>query len=212
MTSPARRGVSSSLGRGASGRSRSIPEEYGRDVLELARSWWILVVRGVLAVAFGVLAFVWPGLALEALVVLFGAFALVDGVFAIAAAVRAARRERTWWPLVVEGVSGIALGIVAFVWPGITALALLYVIAAWAIVTGVFEIAAAIRLRREIEGEWLLGLAGAASMVFGVLVVIFPGSGAVAIVWAIAAYAVLFGVLLIALGLRLRGLRSDVAA
>ncbi|HWC33017.1 MAG TPA: HdeD family acid-resistance protein [Actinomycetota bacterium] len=178
---------------------------------ELARNWWVLLVRGVLAVVFGVLALIWPGLALDVLVVLFGAFALVDGVFAIAAAIRAAERKRTWWPLVVEGVSGIALGIVAFVWPGITALALLYVIAAWAVVTGVFEIAAAIRLRREIRGEWLLAFAGAASVAFGMLVAIFPGAGALAVVWAIGAYAILFGVLLVALGIRLRGFANEPA-
>ncbi len=171
----------------------------------------MLVVRGVLAVVFGILALIWPGLALEALVILFGAFALVDGVFAIAAAIRAAERKRTWWPFVVEGLAGIALGVVAFVWPGITALALLYVIAAWAVVTGIFEIAAAIRLRREIRGEWLLALAGIASVGFGVLVAVFPGAGALAVVWGIGAYAILFGVLLLALGIRLRGFAREPA-
>jgi uncharacterized membrane protein HdeD (DUF308 family) len=172
----------------------------------LVRNWWALVLRGVLAVVFGILAIVFPGITLEALVILFGAFALVDGAFAIVAAVRAAERKRSWGALVLEGIGGIAVGILTFVWPGVTAFALLYLIAAWAFVTGVFEIVAAIRLRREITGELWLGLAGAASIAFALLVVIFPGSGAVAIVWAIGAYAIVFGVLLIGLGLKLRGL------
>jgi uncharacterized membrane protein HdeD (DUF308 family) len=171
----------------------------------LARNWWALVLRGVLAVIFGILAIVFPGITVEALVILFGAFALVDGVFAIVAAVRAAERKRSWGALVLEGIAGIALGILTFFWPGVTAFALLYLIAAWAFITGVFEIAAAIRLRREITGEFWLGLAGVASIAFALLVVIFPGSGAVAIVWAIGVYAILFGALLIGLGLRLRG-------
>ncbi|HEX2031328.1 MAG TPA: DUF308 domain-containing protein [Actinomycetota bacterium] len=172
----------------------------------LARNWWALVLRGAAAILFGILAFVWPGLTVVALVILFGAFALVDGAFALVAAWRAAERRRPWWPMALEGVAGVALGILAFVWPGVTAFALLYLIAAWAIVTGIFEIAAAIRLRKEIRGEVFLGLMGLASVAFGVVVVLFPGAGAVAVVWAIAAYAVVFGVLLVALGIRLRGL------
>ena len=172
----------------------------------LARNWWALVLRGVAAIAFGILAFVWPGLTVVALVILFGAFALVDGAFAVVAAWRAAERRRPWWPMALEGLAGVALGILAFVWPGVTAFALLYLIAAWAIVTGIFEIVAAVRLRKVIRGELLLALTGVASVAFGVLVVVFPGTGAVAVVWAIAAYAVLFGALLVALGLRLRRL------
>jgi len=172
----------------------------------LARNWWALVLRGVLAVIFGILAIVFPGITVGALVILFGAFALVDGIFAIVAAVRAAERKRSWGALVLEGLAGVALGILTFVWPGVTAFALLYLIAAWAFITGVFEIVAAIRLRREITGEFWLGLAGVASIAFALLVVIFPGSGAVAIVWVIGAYAIVFGALLIGLGLRLRAL------
>lgn len=172
----------------------------------LARNWWALVLRGAAAIAFGILAFVWPGLTVVALVILFGAFALVDGAFALVAAWRAAERRRPWWPMALEGLAGVALGILAFVWPGVTAFALLYLIAAWAILTGIFEIVAAVRLRKVIRGELLLALTGVASLAFGVLVVVFPGTGAVAVVWAIAAYAVVFGALLVALGLRLRRL------
>jgi uncharacterized membrane protein HdeD (DUF308 family) len=174
--------------------------------MTLARNWWLLVLRGVLAVVFGILAFVWPEATVTALVILFGAFMLVDGVFALVAAWRQAERKMTWWPTLLEGLAGIAIGIITFVWPGVTAFALLYLIAAWALITGILEIVAAVRLRREIRGEWILALIGVASIVFAILVFLFPGEGAVAIVWAIGAYAVVFGILLVLLGLRLRRL------
>jgi uncharacterized membrane protein HdeD (DUF308 family) len=147
-----------------------------------------------------------PGITLTALVLLYGAFALVDGVFAVAAALFGRRRGMPWWAMLVEGLFGIAIGILTFAWPGITALALLYLIAAWAVITGVFEIAAAIRLRQEIQGEWLLALSGALSVLFGVVLVLYPGAGALAVVWLIGAYAIAFGVLLLVLGFRLRSL------
>jgi uncharacterized membrane protein HdeD (DUF308 family) len=179
-------------------------------LLALARNWWLLVVRGALAIVFGILAFALPGATVTALVILFGAFMLVDGVFGLVSAWRRAERRMSWWPLLLEGLSGVAIGIITFLWPGVTAFALLYLIAAWAFVTGIFEIAAAIRLRREIRGEWVLALIGVASIVFAVLVVLFPGEGAVAIVWAIGAYAVVFGILLVALGLRLRRVHGEL--
>lgn len=176
-----------------------------------ARAWWTLVLRGVLAVVFGIIAWIWPGLTVGALVLLFGAYALVDGVFALVAAF-SNRAEGRRLPLLLEGILGIGSGIAAVVWPGLTALALLYIIAAWALITGVFEILAAVELRREIENEWLLGLAGLASIVFGILLIVFPGSGALAVVWMIGTYAVLFGVLLIALGFRLRALADRLGS
>jgi uncharacterized membrane protein HdeD (DUF308 family) len=171
----------------------------------LTRHWWILAVRGAVAVLFGLLALIWPGITVLALVLLFGAYALVDGVLALYAALanRPEARGRRGW-LAVEGVAGVLAAIVAVVWPGITALALLYIIAAWALVTGAFEIAAAIRLRREIQGEWLLALSGALSIVFGLLAFIYPSAGALAVVWLIATYAIVFGVVLLVLGFRLR--------
>lgn len=170
----------------------------------LARNWWAVVLRGVLALAFGFIAFFTPDITLSALVLLFAAYAFVDGVFALIAGIRAAARHERWGALVLEGVAGIAAGVLTVAWPGMTALILLYLIAMWAIITGVFEIAAAIRLRREITSEWMLGLGGLASLVFGVLLVLAPGAGAVAVIWIIGAYALLFGVLLVGLGLRLR--------
>jgi uncharacterized membrane protein HdeD (DUF308 family) len=180
---------------------------------QLARHWWLVALRGALAVVFGIVALIWPGITIAALVFLFGAYALVDGVFAIAGAIMG-RRERAshrWW-MVFEGVVAVAAGILAFLWPGITALVLLYVIAAWALVTGVLEIYLAIKLRKEMERELLLGLAGVASVVLGILLFIFPGSGAVALVWLIAVYAIVFGVALIVLAFRLRSHRGPLQA
>jgi len=169
----------------------------------------MLALRGVIAVLFGILAFIWPGLTLWALVYLFGAYVLVDGVFALVTAFRGRETNDRWWVLLLEGLAGITAGIIAFIWPGMTAFVLLYLIAAWAIVTGVIEIVAAIRLRKEIEGEWVLALSGLASIIFGVLMVLWPGAGALAVVWLIAAYAIFFGILLIFLAFRVRNRGVD---
>jgi uncharacterized membrane protein HdeD (DUF308 family) len=173
----------------------------------LTRQWWSVALRGVLAVAFGVVAWIWPDITLHALVLLYGFYALVDGLLALAALLVGGSlvRERRGW-LIVEGVAGIAAGVIAFLWPGITALVLLYLIAAWAIATGVLEIAAAIWLRRELRGEWLLALGGVVSVLFGVFLIVRPGEGAIAVVWLIGLFAIVFGVALIGLGLRLRRL------
>jgi uncharacterized membrane protein HdeD (DUF308 family) len=175
-------------------------------VIALAGNWWALALRGLFGVLFGVAAFAWPGITLGALVLLYGAYAFADGVFALASALAGRTERLPWWALLLEGLVGIGVGVVTVFWPGITALALLYLIAAWAVVTGVFEIAAAIRLRREIRGEWLLALGGTLSVLFGLALVINPGAGALAMVWLIGAYALAFGVLLIALAFRLRRL------
>lgn len=175
----------------------------------LTRSWWAVVLGGVAAVVFGFLAFLFPRPALAVLIALFGAFALVDGIFSIITAAEGAAHHQSWvWPA-LRGIAGIIVGIVTFVYPGITALALLYVIAAWAIIIGIFEIVAAVELRREITNEWLLILAGALSVLFGVvLVLIGPSAGLLTIVWLIASWAIIVGALRIALGFRLHSLQS----
>lgn len=179
-------------------------EAIHADATALAGRWWTLAIRGVAAIVFGVLTFFWPGASLFVLVILFGAYALVDGIFNLVMAVRGAQRGVSWRSLVIEGVVSVAAGVVALSWPGITAFALLVVIAVWAVVTGGAEIAAAVRLRRHLRHEWLLGLAGAVSIGFGVLLMLFPGAGALAVALWIGAYAVVFGVLLLALAFRLR--------
>jgi uncharacterized membrane protein HdeD (DUF308 family) len=168
----------------------------------LAQNWWTLVLRGVAAVIFGILAYVWPGITFTVLVLFFGAYALWDGVFALIAAFRTQAERR--WPLVLEGLVGIAAGVLTFIWPGAATLALLLIIGAWAFVTGIFEIVAAIRLREEIEGEWLLLISGLLSVLFGIALAIWPAAGLVAVTWLIGAYSIVFGILLIVLGFRLR--------
>lgn len=169
-----------------------------------SRNWWAILLRGILAILFGFLAFLLPGITLLALVFVFGAYMLVDGVLAIVAAVRTAGREERWWLLLIEGVVGVLAGIVAFALPQAAALAFLYLVAAWAIVTGILEILAAVRIREEIEGEWVLIISGAVSVIFGVLLAVLPAVGILSLVWLIGAYAVMFGVLLVTLALRVR--------
>jgi uncharacterized membrane protein HdeD (DUF308 family) len=169
----------------------------------LAKCWWLVLLRGIAGIVFGILAFVWPGLTLAVLILLYGAYALVDGVFAlIAAFTGAAKPVPTWW-LVVVGLAGIAAGLVTFFWPGVTALVLIFFIGGWAIAHGIFEIVGAIKLRKEIDNEWWLILAGALSVLFGIIVIAAPGAGALALVWVIGAYSLVFGVLLVGLSLRL---------
>ena len=177
----------------------------------LAESWWLLALRGVAAIVFGLLVFVLPGITLFALVLLYGAYAFTDGVFAAVAAVKN-RRQPRWWAMALQGLLGIAAGVVTVVWPSITALALLAVIAAWAILTGVLEVAAAIRLRREMEGEWMLALSGVLSVVFGVIVVLRPAAGALAVVTIIGIYAIASGALMLWLSLKARTVGSGRVA
>ena len=178
----------------------------------LARHWWVLLVRGLSAIAFGVFAFAWPGVTLSVLILFFGAFVLVDGVFSLLAALRSREHDERWWFGLLRGLLGIGIGGLTMVNPGITAIVLVLYIAAWAIVSGVFEIATAVRLRQEIEGEWLMILAGVASVAFGGLLFWAPGAGALALLWWIAVWAIVLGMLLALLAFKVRRFRSGVAA
>ncbi len=171
----------------------------------LARNWWALLIRGIAAVILGLLAFLWPGATWYAIAILFGAYAFVDGIFAIVAAVRAAEAHERWWPLVIEGIIGLAIAGVTFYDVTITIAALYFTIAAWAFLTGILEIVAAIQLRKAIANEWLLIVGGIASLLFGILMVWHPVAGALTIAWLIGAYAIIFGITMIGLSLRLRG-------
>jgi uncharacterized membrane protein HdeD (DUF308 family) len=177
----------------------------------LARAWHWIVLRGVFALLFGIFAFIWPGITLAALVLVWGAYAIADGVMALIAAFTMHEEGKPMASLIVVGILGIAAGVVTFLWPGMTALVLLLFIASWAVLMGVFEIAAAIRLRKHIENEWLLALSGLVSIVFGVLLFLQPGAGALAVIWLIGSFAIFFGILLIALGIRLKGLAGRLA-
>ncbi len=176
----------------------------------LARNWWIIALRGLAAIILGVAALIWPNMALTVLVLLFGAYVFVDGLFSLVAALQHRKTYQQWWVVLLEGLVGILIGVLAAVWPRMTALALLYLIAGWAIVTGLLEIFGAILLRREIKGEWLLVLVGVFSILFGLLLVFWPDPGLIAIVWLIGAYALVSGVLLLVLAFRLRGLKQQL--
>ena len=179
----------------------------------LGRNWWLLALRGLAAVVFGVLAFAWPGATLITLVWLFGAFALVNGILSLAVAANAPKGYPRFGSLILGGLLGILAGLLALVMPGITALGLLILIASWAMVTGIFEIIAAIKLRKEISNEWLLVLAGVASLAFGVVLLLQPAVGALVLIWWVGAYAIVFGILLVVLAFRMRNLgKGRVAA
>ena len=166
------------------------------------RSWWVPALRGIVAILFGLLALAWPGLTLLSLVGLFAAFALIAGIASVAGAIRHRRTEDDWWMALLLGL--VSIGAIALFAPVLTALVLVLLIGANALVTGVLDILAAVRLRKTIQGEWLLGLSGLASIVFGAIVSFFPGAGALALVWLVSVYALVTGALLLTLALRMR--------
>jgi uncharacterized membrane protein HdeD (DUF308 family) len=174
----------------------------------LAQNWWAVAIRGVCGIIFGLVALFLPGATMLTLVLFFSAYMLVDGIFGIVAAVRAASHHQRWGLLVLEGVLNIAVGVIAFIWPGLTAVTFVLLIAAWAIVTGVLEIVAAVRLHPE-YGRWWLILSGVASVIFGVLLVVAPLAGVIVVTWWIGAFALIFGIMLVVLAFRLRA-RKDM--
>ena len=176
----------------------------------LTRNWWIAMLRGIIAIAFGAAAFVWPGVTLAILISLFGAYALVDGITTLLLGVLGAGSNERWWAAVLSGVVGVLAGVATFVQPAATALALVYVIAAWALVTGGLQIFAAIRLRELIADEWLLGLSGALSMLFGILLATAPAAGVLSLVFLFGYYTISTGLAQVGFGLRLRGLAQHL--
>jgi len=179
----------------------------------VARDWWVFAIRGVAAIVFGILAFVWPGTTLTVLVILFGAYVFVDGIALLVALARGdtlARRHA--WSVGIMGLLGIVAGVITFVAPGVTALSLLYVVAFWSIAMGTFQVIAAIALRRELDGELWMGLGGVVSIVFGALLVAFPGEGLVSLVWLVGIWSVVFGVSSIGLAYRLHEIAGTLPA
>jgi uncharacterized membrane protein HdeD (DUF308 family) len=191
----------------------AVVEKLAESLAEtLSRNWWALLLRGIVAILFGVLVFMQPGISLAALVLLFGAFAFADGLLALWTAISHRKDRENWWVLLLEGLLGVGVGALALLKPGLTALMLLFYIAIWAVATGVLEIVIAVRLRNEIQGEWMLILAGLASVAFGALLIASPGPGALAVLWLIASYAILFGVLFVFLAFRIKGTAKKIAA
>lgn len=173
----------------------------------LARNWWAIALRGAFAVLFGLLTFLLPGVTIATLVILFAAYMLVDGVFAIVAGVKAAQRNERWGLLVLEGVANILAGVVAFLWPAITVLVFVYLVAFWSVVSGILMAMAAFKLTGE-HGRWWMGIAGALSVIFGILIAVMPIAGAVALTLWLGAYALVFGIMLLVAAFRLRRMRD----
>ena len=168
--------------------------------------WWVLLLRGVLAILFGIAAYAWPGMTLVTLLTLFGAFALVDGIFNVFHAFSGRKEDERWWVLLLEGLLGIAIGVITFQAPEVTATVLILYIGFWAMATGVLRIILAVRLRKEIEGEWWMALAGLAGIVFGVFMVARPGAGALAVLWLVAIWAIVGGVCLVIFSFKVKAL------
>lgn len=171
--------------------------------------WWAFLLRGVFAVLFGIFALIWPLATIAALVLLFGAFVFIDGLLTVYHSFQLRKTEERWWVLLLEGLAGIGIGLITFFYPQVTAALLVILVAVWAVATGIFELVAAIRLRKEIKGEWLLGLAGVMSIVLGIFFIAMPLAGSIVIAYWIGAYALIFGITLIALGFRMRKLHQQ---
>lgn len=169
----------------------------------MAENWWLFLLRGVLAILFGIAAIAWPGMTLLTLAIIFGVYAIIDGVMSLMAAVRGDGRMPRWW-LTVVGIAGVLAGLIAIFWPDITVLLLITFMGAWFVIRGIFEIIGAFALRREIDNEWTLVLGGVVSVLFGLIILIAPGGGALALAWLIGTIAIVGGIMFIGLALRLR--------
>ena len=178
----------------------------------LSRNWWMVLVRGLAWILFGVVLFAWPGISLLSITLILGLTLLLDGVLNVANGIRERKQHDDWWILLLIGLAGTAIGLFAVVNPAVASLALVFYIAIWAIATGLMQILAAIRLRKVIEGELWLALAGAATVIFGVLLAANPGVGALAVIWIIGVYAIAFGVILVLLSFRVRNMAHRVSA
>ena len=172
----------------------------------LSKRWWWILVRGIAAILFGIAAFAWPTLTIWALVMLFAAYAIVDG----ASMIVFGRRLGNWFWYALAGLVSMAAGVIAIAWPGITSMALLWVIAAWAILSGIFQIMSGIEIRKAVEGEWVLYVGGALAILFGLMLFFRPGAGALSVVWLIGTFMILFGILQVILSFKLKGLHGDV--
>lgn len=175
----------------------------------LARNWWLVALRGAAGILFGILAFVWPGATLSALIMLLGAYLFIDGITTIAHSIVMLNNVQLWWLELIEGIATVLFGALTLFWPEITGLLLLSLIAIWSIITGVIEILAALRLRKVIDNEWSLIVAGSFSVLFGLLLLIFPMAGVISIAFIIGSYAIIFGVLTLMLAFRLRRFKND---
>lgn len=176
----------------------------------LTRHWWVLLLRGLAAIAFGVIAWLWPALSVATLVLLFGIFAFADGALGLWSAITGPKGMEHRWLLALWGLAGLVAGALAVLAPALVTASLVLLIGVWAIVTGLLEIVAAIQLRKEVQGEWMLVLAGLASVAFGLILVFRPGAGVLALVWMIGVYAILFGALLVLLSFKVRSVNRRV--
>ncbi len=172
--------------------------------------WWIILIRGILAILLGIVALVWTQAIALAIIFVFGAYAFVDGILAVVSGVNHRHVNPNWWLTLLEGLAGITAGIIAFTFPAFTLVVALYLIAAWAIITGILEIATAIRLREEVTNEWAMGLTGLLSFVLGIILVLYPATGATAVIYVLGIYALIFGALMIYLAFRVRSLLDQV--
>ena len=189
-------------------KSRASTERHEALSEVLADSWWAVGLRGIIGIAFGLICLLVPAAAILALILLFSAYMLVDGVLAFASGIKAARNGERWGLLILEGVVDLAAGIIAFLWPAITAVAFVILIAVWAIISGALMLAAAFKLNRD-HGRWWLALGGIASIIFGIVLLIAPVVGAVVLTWWLGAYAIVFGVLLLVLAFQLHGKKEE---